>query len=45
MFWIAKRVGKPQLYIQWARLAASIYHGLAYHRGKIGNVIKRIGLT
>jgi coenzyme F420-reducing hydrogenase beta subunit len=44
MFWIAKRIGKPQLYVQWARFAAAVYHGLAYHRGKFGNVVKRIGL-
>jgi coenzyme F420-reducing hydrogenase beta subunit len=41
MFWLARRVHMPQLYIFWARLAAALYHGLAYHRGKIGEITKR----
>ena len=43
--WFARWVQKPQFYIHWARLAAAVYHGLAYHRGKLGRVIKRVGLN
>jgi coenzyme F420-reducing hydrogenase beta subunit len=43
-FWLARRFRQPQLYLRWARLAAAVYHALAYHRGKLGDVIKRFGL-
>jgi coenzyme F420-reducing hydrogenase beta subunit len=44
VFWCARRVQKPHVYLRWARLAAAVYHGLAYHRGKFGTILKRIGL-
>ena len=34
MFLLAKRFNKPSIYIGWARLIVSAYHGLAYHKGK-----------
>ena len=43
VFRLARRVQKPQIYIRWARLATAVYHGLAYHQGKIGEMIKRFG--
>lgn len=41
VFWIARKTQKPQLYIRWAQLAAAVYHGLAYHKGKLGEITKR----
>lgn len=43
-FWLAKKMQQPKIYTRWARLAAAVYHGLAYHRGKIGAFVKRIGI-
>jgi coenzyme F420-reducing hydrogenase beta subunit len=42
MFWLARTTGLPQLYLQWARMAAAAYHGLAYHKGKVGEMVKRL---
>ena len=44
MFWLARRLERPGLYIGWARLALSAYHGLAYSRGRIGRALDRLGL-
>ena len=30
--WLARRTGRPQLYIRWARLSLHLYHRLAYGR-------------
>lgn len=43
-FRVARLLRLPGLYIRWARMAAAVYHGLAYHRGRLGNFVKRIGL-
>jgi coenzyme F420-reducing hydrogenase beta subunit len=45
VFWLARRLRHPQLYLRWARMAAAVYHGLAYHRGKLGEFIRRLGLN
>ncbi len=37
----ARQIQKPQLYIQWARLATAVYHGFAYHQGKLSEMRKR----
>lgn len=44
MFWLARRLDRPLLYLRWARLALSTYHGLAYSRGRIGQIMDRLGL-
>jgi coenzyme F420-reducing hydrogenase beta subunit len=44
IFRFARLLQTPQLYLRWARLAAAVYHALAYHRGKLGEIIKRFGL-
>jgi coenzyme F420-reducing hydrogenase beta subunit len=44
MFRLAYKLGKTQLYIRWARIATAVYHGLAYHRGRLGAIVKRLGL-
>lgn len=35
MFWVARRLGWPALFLGWARAALAVYHGLAYHQGKL----------
>jgi coenzyme F420-reducing hydrogenase beta subunit len=40
-FSMARRLGQPQLYLHWARVIASLYHGLAYHQGKVSEMKKR----
>jgi len=44
VFRLAHRLQMPQLYVRWARLAGAVYHGLAYHRGKLGEMAKRFRL-
>ncbi|RPE81593.1 Coenzyme F420 hydrogenase/dehydrogenase, beta subunit C-terminal domain [Vulcaniibacterium tengchongense] len=44
MFRLARRFGAPWLYLRWARLALAAYHALAYHRGRWGRLVERIGL-
>lgn len=41
IFALALRWGKPQLYLGFARLVLSVYHGLAYHKGNFGEMKKR----
>ncbi|MES2645835.1 MAG: Coenzyme F420 hydrogenase/dehydrogenase, beta subunit C-terminal domain [Bacteroidota bacterium] len=41
VFWFAKRLRQPKIYLGWASMAAAIYHGLAYHKGKTGEIVKR----
>jgi hypothetical protein len=44
VFWCARLIRRPRLYIRWARLALTGYHGLAYSRGRLGALIDRLGL-
>ncbi|KTD19046.1 Coenzyme F420 hydrogenase/dehydrogenase, beta subunit C-terminal domain [Legionella jordanis] len=44
MFWLSKKINLPKLYIYWARAVGSIYQGLTYQRGKIGEFMKWLGL-
>jgi coenzyme F420-reducing hydrogenase beta subunit len=44
IFNLARKLNQPRLYVGWARTSESVYHGLAYHRGKIGAFVKRFGL-
>ena len=37
----ARRFGKPGLYLKFARMALSVYHGLAYHQGAWREMKKR----
>ncbi len=41
VFWLAKRTRWPRLYISWARMALSLYHGLAYHKGSLKEIARR----
>lgn len=42
-FWIARLVRQPKLYISWARIALTVYHALAYSRGRLGKLIEQYG--
>ena len=44
VFWCARLLHTPHVYLRWARMAAAVYQGLAYHRGKVGTILTRIGL-
>jgi coenzyme F420-reducing hydrogenase beta subunit len=41
VFWLARMINLPNLYIIWAGITANIYHGFAYHQGKLGSWIKK----
>ena len=41
MFWLARLLRNPSIYIKWAGAALAIYHGLAYGRGAL---LARLGL-
>jgi hypothetical protein len=45
MFWLARWQQAPAIYITWAHAALRFYHGLAYGRGRIGAIAKRLKLT
>jgi coenzyme F420-reducing hydrogenase beta subunit len=45
VFWAAKVIGTPRLYMNWARAAASLYHGFAYSRGRLGRLLDRLGVN
>lgn len=44
VFWLARLVRRPGLYVGWARAVAAVYHGLAYSRGRLGRLVDRLGL-
>jgi coenzyme F420-reducing hydrogenase beta subunit len=41
MFRLARRLNSPGIYTIWARVMISIYHGIAYHKGKFSEMRKR----
>lgn len=41
MFWLARKLRMHKVYVSWARAALSVYHGLAYHQGNLGEMKKR----
>ena len=45
MFWLARRQHAPAIYVTWAHAALRLYHGLAYGRGRVGAIAKRLRLT
>jgi hypothetical protein len=44
MFWLARLLRVPAVYLGWARVALTAYHGLAYSRGSLGRFIERLKL-
>jgi coenzyme F420-reducing hydrogenase beta subunit len=45
MFWLARQQHRPAIYVNWAHAALKLYHGLAYGRGRLGAVAKRLRLS
>jgi coenzyme F420-reducing hydrogenase beta subunit len=43
-FRLARATGMPKIYLHWAGMAAVLYHALAYHRGRLGRMVTRLGL-
>jgi coenzyme F420-reducing hydrogenase beta subunit len=41
MFWLARRVDRPQLYIRWARTSLIVYRALAYSEGPLADFVRR----
>lgn len=41
VFWAARVVRRPALFLGWARAVLAVYHGVAYHRGKVGEMWAR----
>lgn len=41
VFWLARTLHLPGLYLSWARLMLSCYHALAYSRGPLGRLLDR----
>ena len=44
LFWLARRLNQPTIYLRWAKRSLDVYHGLAYGRGKVGEWLARLGL-
>lgn len=44
VFRLARRTEVPRIYLYWARTAMTLYHALAYHRGRLGQLASRLGL-
>lgn len=42
VFWLARRLHLPALYIRWAWTAVTVYHALAYSRGRLGKLVDRL---
>jgi coenzyme F420-reducing hydrogenase beta subunit len=45
VFWAARKLQKPNIYIRWGHQALSAYQGLTYGRGWIGKLVSRLGLS
>lgn len=41
VFRLARALKRPVVYLRWARLVAAVYHGWAYHQGKLSEITKR----
>jgi coenzyme F420-reducing hydrogenase beta subunit len=44
LFRFARWTGMPTVYLYWARMAAMLYHALAYQRGRLGGLLRCLGL-
>jgi len=42
IFWVARLIHLPELYLRWAFAALTVYHGLAYSRGKLGQLMEKL---
>jgi coenzyme F420-reducing hydrogenase beta subunit len=44
LFWLARALRRPSVYLRWARTAAAVYHALAYREGRLAGAAHRLGL-
>lgn len=44
MFWLARVMNSPVVYTGWARAVLTLYHGVAYSRGRVGGIVERLKL-
>jgi coenzyme F420-reducing hydrogenase beta subunit len=44
MFWLARRLRWPALYIGWAGTVLALYQGIAYSRGMVGRIADKLGI-
>jgi coenzyme F420-reducing hydrogenase beta subunit len=42
VFWLARTLHLPGLYLGWARAALALYQGLTWSRGRIGHLLDRV---
>ena len=42
VFRVARRLGRPSIYLIWARAAVTFYHGVTYSRGRLGALLDRL---
>jgi coenzyme F420-reducing hydrogenase beta subunit len=42
VFWLARTLRLPALYLGWARTTLALYQGLAWSRGRVGRLIDRL---
>jgi coenzyme F420-reducing hydrogenase beta subunit len=41
VFWLARRIDRPQLYVRGARAALNVYRALAYSEGPLADLVRR----
>ena len=41
VFWLARVLKSPRIYLTWAKAIASVYHGVAYHKGSVRGMLNR----
>jgi coenzyme F420-reducing hydrogenase beta subunit len=41
VFWYARRIDRPQVYVRWARAALNAYRALAYSEGPLADLVRR----
>jgi coenzyme F420-reducing hydrogenase beta subunit len=42
MFRVARLTGRAQLFLLWGRAMLTLYHGIAYSRGRLGRILDRM---
>ncbi|MFZ5676386.1 MAG: Coenzyme F420 hydrogenase/dehydrogenase, beta subunit C-terminal domain [Pseudomonadota bacterium] len=42
VFWLARALDRPAIYLSWARGSLAFYHALAYSRGRLGRFLARL---
>jgi coenzyme F420-reducing hydrogenase beta subunit len=45
MFFLSRLLGRPSLYLRWARIVYCVYEGCTYFRGPLGRILQRLRIT